>query len=215
MNSRPDYADLLNRIPTGLPALDYVLGGGLVEGSTTLLAGRPGAGKSTLTLQLLNGLGQPCLLAIGEEPREHVEKRRRRVGALSNQICMLFESRLEEIIAQARVMQARVLAIDTIQTLICAGVKGRAGKPAQLRACTEQLIAYCKVTRTTLWLVNYLTDDGSIAEPWTIQYDVDVVLRLNQEDDARILSPDKNRFGPNNVASRLKLAMEGFLKEDA
>jgi hypothetical protein len=41
------------RFSTGLPALDCVLGGGLVKGSTTLLVGSPGTGKTTLTLQLL------------------------------------------------------------------------------------------------------------------------------------------------------------------
>src|SRR4051794_28270858 len=37
---------------TGIAELDRVLGGGLVPGSVTLLAGEPGIGKSTLLLQL-------------------------------------------------------------------------------------------------------------------------------------------------------------------
>src|SRR5262245_12535078 len=41
------------RIPTGVPGLDRVLGGGLVPGSVVLLAGPPGIGKSTLVLQML------------------------------------------------------------------------------------------------------------------------------------------------------------------
>ena len=45
-------ADAAPRISTGLSELDRVLGGGLVPGSVTLLAGEPGVGKSTLALQL-------------------------------------------------------------------------------------------------------------------------------------------------------------------
>ena len=51
-----------DRIPTGSPGVDRVLGGGLVPGSVVLLAGAPGIGKSTLLLQLasnLVGAGHP------------------------------------------------------------------------------------------------------------------------------------------------------------
>ena len=37
---------------TGFKEVDSVLGGGLVKGSATLLAGDPGIGKSTLLLQI-------------------------------------------------------------------------------------------------------------------------------------------------------------------
>src|SRR5262249_16471115 len=44
-------ASVEDRISTGLPGLDRVLGGGLVPGSVVLLGGEPGIGKSTLLLQ--------------------------------------------------------------------------------------------------------------------------------------------------------------------
>ena len=40
-----------SRISTGNSEVDSVLGGGIVPGSLTLLAGDPGIGKSTLVLQ--------------------------------------------------------------------------------------------------------------------------------------------------------------------
>ena len=43
-------------MPTGVGELDRVLGGGLVAGSTTLLFGEPGVGKSTLALQAMRSL---------------------------------------------------------------------------------------------------------------------------------------------------------------
>lgn len=205
----------LKRVSTGLPALDRVLGGGLVKGSTTLLAGHPGVGKTTLTLQVLAAIGQRCLYATGEETLGHVKARTRRIGVVSDQICLLAEGRLGKILAQARSMRAQAIVIDSIQTLICEHVRGRRGLPAQLRTCMKLLIDYAKTTDTTLWLVNYLTNRGCIAGPRTIEHDVDVVLRLDQKDAVRILScPSKNRFGPTNVVGHLELTTKGLIEAD-
>ena len=65
----------LERWSTGLPELDYVLGGGLVPGSMTLIGGEPGIGKSTLLLQaagLLERAGHSVLYASGEESAEQL-----------------------------------------------------------------------------------------------------------------------------------------------
>lgn len=58
------------RITTGVPGLDSMLGGGLIEGSAALVSGAPGVGKTTLSLQYLvagTRLGQPGLLVTFEE----------------------------------------------------------------------------------------------------------------------------------------------------
>src|SRR5688500_7594586 len=44
---------LIRNIPTGVPGLDTVLGGGLCEFSFNLIAGAPGSGKTTLVQQIL------------------------------------------------------------------------------------------------------------------------------------------------------------------
>jgi DNA repair protein RadA/Sms len=49
-------ADDLERLPTGIPEFDRVLGGGMVDGSVVLIGGDPGIGKSTLLLQALANL---------------------------------------------------------------------------------------------------------------------------------------------------------------
>ncbi|WP_338758931.1 ATPase domain-containing protein [Massilia sp. METH4] len=53
-----------NRIPTGIPELDAVLRGGLLEGRIHLIEGRPGTGKTTIGMRfLIAGVqqGQNCL----------------------------------------------------------------------------------------------------------------------------------------------------------
>ena len=70
-------------ISTGVGELDRVLGGGLVAGSTTLLFGEPGVGKSTLALMSLRELAlrsSSVLLVAVEESPAQIAQRARRLG---------------------------------------------------------------------------------------------------------------------------------------
>jgi len=44
----------IERIQTGIPGLDPLIGGGLIKKSTTLIAGGPGTGKTVAVLQMTN-----------------------------------------------------------------------------------------------------------------------------------------------------------------
>ncbi|MDR3224885.1 MAG: DNA repair protein RadA, partial [Clostridiales Family XIII bacterium] len=70
------------RMATGISELDRVLGGGLVAGSLTLIAGEPGIGKSTLILQAatrLAALRGTVLYVSGEESAEQLKRRADRI----------------------------------------------------------------------------------------------------------------------------------------
>src|SRR5216110_296130 len=62
-------AEESQRITTGVPELDRVLGGGLVPASLVLVGGEPGVGKSTLLLSALGAVSRArrALLITGEE----------------------------------------------------------------------------------------------------------------------------------------------------
>lgn len=49
---------IINRLPTGVPGLDEVMGGGIPEFSFNLIAGTPGCGKTTLARQMMFALAQ-------------------------------------------------------------------------------------------------------------------------------------------------------------
>ena len=75
----------VRRLTTGIEEFDRVLGGGLVPGSVALLGGEPGVGKSTLVLEIgaaLSGSGTCVLIATGEESRNQVGLRARRIDAV-------------------------------------------------------------------------------------------------------------------------------------
>src|SRR5512132_4048409 len=50
---------MIARLPTGVPGLDEVLGGGLPESSFNIIAGPPGSGKTTLAHQMMFALATP------------------------------------------------------------------------------------------------------------------------------------------------------------
>jgi predicted ATP-dependent serine protease len=212
---------LFKRDSTGLPPLDHVLGGGLVRASVVLLASPPGIGKTTLSLQMLDGLRHQALYVTGEETEGQVATTARRIGVALNRIYVFAERDLDSIFAHARALQVQTIAIDSIQKMACADVAGRAGAVAQLKECTARLVQYAKTTDTALWLIGHVTSDGDIQGPKTIEHDVDVVLELDRgpkfEGNERILNcSNKNRFGPTgNVVGRFELTPKGFVPVDA
>ena len=74
------------RIGTGVPELDRVLGGGLVPASLVLVGGEPGVGKSTLLLSALRAMSETrrALLVTGEESVAQVKLRAERLGGGGN-----------------------------------------------------------------------------------------------------------------------------------
>ena len=63
----------IRRLPTGVPGLDEILGGGMPEFSFNLIAGAPGSGKTTLAQQIMFALSGPdrtglYFTVVGEPP---------------------------------------------------------------------------------------------------------------------------------------------------
>src|SRR5271166_458270 len=50
---------IIKKLPTGVPGLDEILGGGLPEFSFNIIAGAPGSGKTTLAHQIVFANASP------------------------------------------------------------------------------------------------------------------------------------------------------------
>jgi DNA repair protein RadA/Sms len=112
-------AEEADRIPTGVPELDRVLGGGLVPASLVLVGGEPGVGKSTLLLSALRAIsedGRRVLLVTGEESKAQVKLRADRLGGAAS-IEILAETELETVCATLERERPEVCVIDSVQTL--------------------------------------------------------------------------------------------------
>ena len=89
-----------DKIQTHYAELDRVLGGGIVQGSLTLVGGDPGIGKSTLLLQtcrMLSGDGRKVLYISGEESPAQIKMRADRIGLFTPNMLLLCETNLEVI----------------------------------------------------------------------------------------------------------------------
>jgi len=183
-----------------LAEFDYVLGGGIVPGSVTLVGGEPGIGKSTLLLQCaarLEQAGVATLYVSGEESPEQIRLRGDRLTVDAGAVHVLGETRLEAILHHARAVGARVVFVDSIQTTYTDALEGAPGNVGQVRECAAQQLRFAKEAGPAVLLVGHVTKGGGIAGPKTLEHIVDTVLYFEGEStlDHRLLRAVKNRFG--------------------
>jgi DNA repair protein RadA/Sms len=204
------------RASSGLAELDRVLGGGLVQGSVTLLGGDPGIGKSTLLLQVAAAASaaMPVVYASGEESAAQVSLRARRLGVGGAALRVLAETELDVIIDSARDAQAALLVVDSIQTVQSAAVASSAGGVAQLRECAAELVRFAKSSGTAVIIIGHVTKEGAIAGPRVLEHLVDTVLYFESDAGSRfrIVRATKNRFGAVNELAFFAMT-EGGLRE--
>ncbi|MDP2671042.1 MAG: DNA repair protein RadA [bacterium] len=186
----------LKRLETGLEELDRVLGGGIVPGSLTLLAGDPGIGKSTLLLQLASEF--TSLYVSGEESVEQVKIRFNRLKLKGKLISILPETNLESILASIQDEKYQVVIVDSIQTLLSSELNSTPGSIAQVRECAFKLQRLAKEQNVAVFLIGHVTKEGAVAGPKVLEHLVDTVLVLEgqRESAFRLLISSKNRFGP-------------------
>jgi DNA repair protein RadA/Sms len=177
-----------------------VLGGGFTLGSTTLLGGEPGIGKSTLLLQVLGQLaaaGRRCLLVGAEESPEQVRGRAERLGVLHPELWLVAESSLPRVVAHAAALAPDVLAVDSVQTLSDPDLPGAPGSVAQVRECASRLTRLAREQAMATVLVGHVTKDGSLAGPRQLEHVVDTVCSFegDRSHGLRFLRARKHRFG--------------------
>ncbi len=213
-----DVVDIteIPRQETGISELDRVMGGGIVNGSVTLIGGDPGIGKSTLLLQTLSSLdkqsGLSSLYVTGEESAQQVGLRGKRLGLSLDSLRILTENHLERIINVASKEQAKVIVIDSIQTVYSEQLQSAPGAVAQVRECAAQLVRYAKQTNTALFLVGHVTKEGALAGPRVLEHMVDTVLYFEGDSTSRyrIVRAVKNRYGAVNELGIFAMTDKGL-----
>ena len=208
--------DTEERASSGIGELDRVLGGGLVAGSVVLLGGDPGIGKSTLLLQAADSLSRDraVLYASGEESVRQVALRARRLGLESTTLRLVAETQVEAIVAEAQATRARVLVVDSIQTMHTELSESSPGSAVQVRESAARLVRYAKDSGTAVFIIGHVTKEGLIAGPRILEHMVDTVLYFESDPGSRyrVVRAVKNRFGAANEIGVFAMVDEG-LKE--
>jgi len=207
--------DRETRVASGFEEVDRVLGGGLVAGSTVLVGGEPGIGKSTLMTMLGHRLaagGRTVLYVTGEESAAQVRLRADRLEALDERLFLLAETDLESIAGHAETLAPAVCILDSIQTIDCPRLGGGPGTVTQVREAAHRLVRIAKARDMALFLIGHVTKDGTLAGPRTLEHLVDVVLAFegDRHHAFRLLRGVKNRFGAAGEVAVFEMGGRGL-----
>lgn len=206
-----------DKVQTGIQELDRVLGGGIVQGSMTLVGGDPGIGKSTLLLQICRNLsekGHKVLYVSGEESKVQIKMRADRIGSFSANMSLLCETNLDIVEEVIRRAKPEIVVIDSIQTMYRDEVSAAPGSVSQVRESTGVLLQIAKGLGVSVFIVGHVTKEGTVAGPRVLEHMVDTVLYFEGDRHAsyRILRGVKNRFGSTNEIGVFEMQEKG-LKE--
>lgn len=205
------------RLITRNTELDKVLGGGLVEGSITLLGGEPGIGKSTLSLQIaLNLTDKKILYVSGEESARQIKMRSQRLQSTKNDCFLLCEVSLENIISNLDKLRPDLVIVDSIQTTVSGNIESSAGTISQVRESAARLQQVAKKSGIPIILIGHITKDGNIAGPKVLEHIVDTVIQFEGDHQQlfRILRPIKNRFGSTSEIGLFEMTDKGLITVD-
>lgn len=211
----------ISRISTGFAEFNRILGGGIVPGSVTLIAGEPGIGKSTLLLETAGNVARLCaaqperntvLYISGEESQAQVRMRASRIGAVEPNLLLAATTDLSTVLGLIEQSKPALAIVDSAQTIVSQEVDGISGGSTQVREVASALIDTAKTLDIPVLLVGHVTKDGSIAGPRTLEHLVDVVCQFegDAETALRMLRAVKNRFGPTDEVGCFDMSGEGI-----
>jgi len=204
------------RFSTGSEEVDRVLGGGVVPGSVMLLAGEPGAGKSTImsaTCDYLAGNDKRVLYVAGEESGQQIRLRTDRLG-LTNSSKIDLTSDCEVGAVCARIASGYdFVVIDSIQTLWDSELNGAPGSVSIVKSVGQALVRTAKESGCAVLIVGHVNKDGNLAGPRHLEHLVDGFLALEGErsEAYRILRAQKNRFGATDEIGVFEMTGKGLV----
>lgn len=190
---------LIRRLRSGVPGLDAVLGGGVPELSFNLIAGGPGAGKTTLTQQIVFANATPerpglYFTVLGEPTLKMIRYQRQfgffepeRVGRDIHLLNLSAEATagdldgvLARIVSEVERFTPGVVAVDSFRTL---GPQGRSPDPAGLAGLerfVQQLALYLTSWETTSFLISEYAEEEQRHPVFTV---ADGIVWLSQVAD--------------------------------
>src|SRR6185295_13916929 len=195
MTERPGGVSI-RKLPTGVPGLDDVLGGGLPELSFNLIVGGPGSGKTTLAHQILfaNATAErPGLYftVVGEPPLKMLRYQQQfsffdptkvngiiRFASLSGELEQGLRAVLESIVRQVEALTPGFVVVDSFRSVM--RVNGQAPDRAlELQDFIQRLALHLTAWEATTFLI------GEFAEPEAQDHPVftvaDSLIALSQK----------------------------------
>lgn len=212
--------DQAERIKSTYKEFDRALGGGLVRDSVSILTARPGAGKSTLLLQLSKSYadnGLKVLYISGEESQSQIKSRAKRImDAEPNNLWILSTNSMDLAIREIENKDADIIILDSIQTFALQEFDNKQGSPTQTIEVAGRAVEIAKnpEKKRAFIMVGHMTKSGEMAGLRTLEHLVDTVLILDgsPDEDLRVLTSSKNRFGRTGEIGLFSMDEEGLVE---
>ena len=192
--------DIFNRrLKTGIEKIDSLFDQGILPGSASTLTAQAGCGKTTFMLQLLEGLtvnGYSVGYFSGEESIYQLAYTAKRVNATNVPVANCTD--IDQIKQMMRDLD--VLVIDSFQALTS---KQKMNSRQLEKHAVQTLTRHAKVTECAVVFIMHLTKSGDLKGGTIVPHTVDVNIKIDRiadadDEAARVVSFDKNRFGPLN-----------------
>tara|TARA_Y100000310_G_scaffold267795_1_gene280029 strand:- start:904 stop:1674 length:771 start_codon:yes stop_codon:yes gene_type:complete len=221
-------AELEQTFSTGLDFIDDAFGGkGMTPSTACLFTGTPGAGKTTLMMQLANAItrsGNLALFNTAEESLFQVRKVAKRLN-LRHGFVAGSERLVDKVIDNADKIRnlkenkgkQLFIIVDSLQTLDDGKyANGTINSMTQVR-CLEQLCQYAKDTYAIVIVIGQVTKNGDLAGKQVLKHMIDAHCHLFVDQDTksdsygeRIFEVQKNRFGCAGIMYELSMTGKGF-----
>jgi len=168
-----DGSILIRRLPTGVRGLDAVLGGGIPELSFNLVAGGPGAGKTTLALQIIfenassdrpglyfTVLGEPTIKLIRYQQQfgffdpERIGRDVYLLNVGTEAAGGDLDVVLARIVAEVERLTPGIVVVDSFGTLVPSGPRTDGSDAARLEQFVQRLSLHLTSWETTSFLIS-------------------------------------------------------------
>jgi circadian clock protein KaiC len=186
----------LRRLPTGVPGLDDVLGGGLPELSFNLVVGGPGSGKTTLVHQIMFANATPerpglYFTILGEPPLKMLRYQQlysffdpakvnatiRFVSLSDTVLGQGLAAVLDSIVQQVETASPGIVIVDSFRSVMRT-VDGKGGADLEMQDFVQRLALHLTAWEATTFLIGEFTAPEAQDHPvYTIS---DSLLALSQ-----------------------------------
>lgn len=210
------------KVSTGMSELDAVLDGGTIPGQVILIAGPPGVGKSTITLEVADAMSKRgvlkqsgkidrkkknrILLVSTEEDVEKIRARSLRIKKGEN-ILLCHNKEMSEIESDFAEHQPEFGIIDSLSK-----IKEAHGLQGQVDTL-QRIYEYAHATFMTTIVTAHVNGEGEIAGMIALQHTADTVLLFgkDQKDSmVRTLRVLKNRHGSEDYVGLFEMTEKGI-----
>jgi len=181
---------LKKKIRSGLEYFDDAIGGqGFTPSAVTLFTGTPGAGKTTMMLELADNLtksGAVVLFNTAEESLHQLRMTTQRLGLMSGFVAGQ-DSSISRILAHCDVIRALnpdkpfFLIVDSLQTLDDGYFDSGRITTATAERALQQITDYCKEHYVNAVVIGQVTKSGSAAGSNKLKHMVDAKMTLDVE----------------------------------